>query len=415
MKKTFSILAAGAAFIATPALACEFEGQRNFPVAPLFGDASATGNPVSVEKIADEFVSRPEIRVKFEAAGCTAAEMKGKIIALNGGNPAELRARSSNFIFPTLKFLAPAVAQPAPAASAAPQFTAQAVVQPLPATTASAVPSSVPAAAPAAAPVTPVVAPRTMEEVRAPIRAARVEVAKIEQKPVAERSPEEVSFLKDGPGQIAVLQTALRNLPATGPVPAALTQDQVNAINSVATLKTDLDSLKSDMGWVKIALAALAFIMLVLAARSYFRNRDIDASMKLLENDESLTLVSKKVEAFRAEVGVLTKRVTENEEATKNISEQLDVHVIELEAGWETKLAAATIGATVGLEILFDGTATFAAEVEKDSDSTVLVKTGIKGVPNAVNVSNLLTTVRKACKKDNFRLTNRIGGLAAVA
>ena len=294
MKKFLAFIAAIIALVAMPALACEFEGQRNFPVAPLFGDASATGNPVSVEKIADQFVSRPEIRAKFEAAGCTAAEMKGKIIALNGGNSAELMARSANFIFPTLKLLAPASAKPAPAASAAPQFTAQAVVQPLPVTTASAAPLPAPAAAPTAAPATPVVAAPLavkplparvdMTDVWGAINALKADDEKL-RAAIANKSPEQVTAQ-----DLSVLQqlnaipnweATLRKLGTSGevntvnlPAPQQAAVQQVIAAKSLAESYLGRDTLDG-MTVVNSIFTLLLVILAAFGIRAW-RNRDED-------------------------------------------------------------------------------------------------------------------------------------------
>ena len=287
MKKFLAFIAAIIALVAMPALACEFEGQRNFPVAPLFGDASATGNPVSVEKIADQFVSRPEIRAKFEAAGCTAAEMKGKIIALNGGNSAELMARSANFIFPTLKLLAPAAAKPAPAASAAPQFTAQAVVQPLPVTTASAAPLPAPAAAPTAAPATPVVAAPLavrplparvdMSDVWGAINALKTADEAIRN---GQATPQQLTLL-NLLGAIPDLEAKLRNLPASGEVDTpALSAPQQAAVQQVIAAKSLAETYlgRETLDFMTVVNSIFTLLLVILAAfgiRAWW-NRDKD-------------------------------------------------------------------------------------------------------------------------------------------
>ena len=292
MKKFLAFIAAIIALVAMPALACEFEGQRNFPVAPLFGDASATGNPVSVEKIADQFVSRPEIRDKFEAAGCTAAEMKGKIIALNGGNSAELMARSANFIFPTLKLLAPAAAKPAPAASATP--VAQATATPAPVTTASAVLPPVPAAAPKAVPATPVVAAPLavkplparvdMTDVWGAINALKADDEKL-RAAIAEKSPEQVTaqdrtVIKQL-NAIPNWEEALKKLGATGEVETAkLPAEQQAVVQQVIAAKSLAESYlgRDTLDGMTVVNSIFTLLLVILAAFGIraWRNRDKD-------------------------------------------------------------------------------------------------------------------------------------------
>lgn len=421
MKKFLAFIAAIIALVAMPALACEFEGQRNFPVAPLFGDASATGNPVSVEKIADQFVSRPEIRAKFEAAGCTAAEMKGKIIALNGGNSAELMARSANFIFPTLKLLAPASAKPAPAASAAPQFTAQAVVQPLPVTTASAAPLPAPAAAPTAAPATPVVAAPLavkplparvdMTDVWGAINALKADDEKL-RAAIANKSPEQVTaqdrtVIKQL-NAIPNWEEALKKLGATGEVETAkLPAEQQAVVQQVIAAKSLAESYlgRDTLDGMTVVNSIFTLLLVILAAFGIraWRNRDKDiATAAQSAVDDALADV-RLDDTFKL---TTLARLAEVEDSVKNIGEQtgatdkVDLGQHQLDA-----LAALPVGDELDTDVFVNNVTESVVRWKRTAnDQLVIVTKGIVDYTDGTPIAKPEAFVRKAYKDGRLRL-----------
>ena len=290
MKKILSILAAGAAFVATPALACEFTGQNQVPVGALLGDASATGAPVAVGQLVGAFWGQPRIRAAFESAGCSQEQFVAQAITLNGGNPNALLARSVNFIYPTPA--APAPAQPAPAASATP--VAQATATPAPVTTASAVLPPVPAAAPKAVPATPVVAAPLavkplparvdMTDVWGAINALKADDEKL-RAAIAEKSPEQVTaqdrtVIKQL-NAIPNWEEALKKLGATGEVETAkLPAEQQAVVQQVIAAKSLAESYlgRDTLDGMTVVNSIFTLLLVILAAFGIraWRNRDKD-------------------------------------------------------------------------------------------------------------------------------------------
>lgn len=290
MKKIFSILAAGAALVATPALACEFTGQNQVPVGALLGDASATGAPVAVGQLVGAFWGQPRIRAAFESAGCSQEQFVAQAITLNGGNPNALLARSANFIYPTPA--APALAQPAPAAIAAP--VAQAAATPAPVATASAAPPPVRAAAPTAAPATPVVAAPLavrplparidMSDVWGAINALKADDEKL-RAAIANKSPEQVTaqdrtVIKQL-NAIPNWEEALKKLGASGEIEtASLPAPQQAAVQQVIAAKSLAESYlgRETLDFMTVVNSIFTLLLVILAAFGIraWRNRDKD-------------------------------------------------------------------------------------------------------------------------------------------
>jgi hypothetical protein len=429
MKKLFSLVVVGLALVATPAVAqtkeCRLVPSEQRYAVQHIPDLPA-GSSVPASMVA-EFFAAEALRQRSDPYGDCNADanaIRAELFRTNNWNADTALDRTATFQFPVPTGFAVA---PAPVARATPTTFASAFGDSSPAPTVEA-PTPVVAAPLAVQPLPARIDGsdilRALNTLRNSDREIRSELAQISQ---TQLTPEQLTLLSQL-NAIPDLEAKLRNLPVSGevqtstlPVAQQAAVQQVIAAQSLAEEYLDRETLDG------MTIAYLPIILLLVAA-GVVRDRKLNARIALKANDEDLDAIGALVQsvkgALEAKIAALDvtgaiddlkARMTATEEVTKNISEQLDVYIIEFEADWETKLAAATIGTTVGLEILFDGTATYAAEVEKISDDAVLVKTGVKGVPNAVNVSNLLTTVKRACKKDNFRLTNRIGGLAAVA
>ena len=300
MKKILSILAAGAAFVATPALACEFTGQNQVSVGALLGDASATGTPVPVGQLVNAFWAQPKIRAAFENAGCSQEQFVIKTVALNGGNPNALIARSANFNYPTPKLAAPAAAAPAtptaaatapatPTASAAP--AAQASAAPAPVATAPAAPPPVPAAAPTATPVVaaplavrPLPARVDMSDVWGAINALKADDEKL-RAAIAEKSPEQVTaqdrtVIKQL-NAIPNWEEALKKLGATGEVETAkLPAEQQAVVQQVIAAKSLAESYlgRDTLDGMTVVNSIFTLLLVILAAFGIraWRNRDKD-------------------------------------------------------------------------------------------------------------------------------------------
>jgi hypothetical protein len=225
-----------------------------------------------------------------------------------------------------------------------------------------------------------------MEEVRAPIRAARVEVARIEQKPVAQRTPEEIAFMATNPEKrITDLETKMAKLPQTGLVPAVLTAEQSAAIDAASGFKTDLDSLKSDISLLQIGLGIVAASLLALAIALLIGRRRrkqqveaiVNAKLATVKLDDSFkTLVMADIAGLKSDVTGLKSRFKHD---VKKVGETLK----------PADMKALSDGAEFGYHLLVDGLpVAFDAKVVQHTPSgDALIK--IDELPNPVTAKAL--------------------------
>lgn len=417
MKKIFSILAAGAALVATPALACEFTGQNQVPVGALLGDASATGAPVAVGQLVGAFWGQPRIRAAFESAGCSHEQFVAQAITLNGGNPNALLARSANFIYPTPA--APALAQPAPAAIAAP--VAQAAATPAPVATASAAPPPVRAAAPTAAPATPVVAAPLavrplparidMSDVWGAINALKADDEKL-RAAIAEKSPEQVTaqdrtVIKQL-NAIPNWEEALKKLGASGEIEtASLPAPQQAAVQQVIAAKSLAESYlgRETLDFMTVVNSIFTLLLVILAAFGIraWRNRDKDIATAAQSAVDGALADVRLDDTFK--LTTLT-RLAEVEDRVKNIGEQtgatdkVDLGQHQLDA-----LAALPVGDELDTDVFVNNVTEGVVRWKRTAnDQLVIVTKGIVDYTDGTPIAKPEAFVRKAYKDGRLRL-----------
>lgn len=389
-KKIAAALFAGAAFVGFSAEAAAECGElqparQTIMASEVLNFGSAKELPA--ESAAPVVAQAILVTNAYSGRGCTSQEVQPQIAAANSWGPGSMVKPTDQIRLVMPKpsaALAAAPAQPAPAASAAP--AAQASAAPAPAASASVAPLPVVVAAPKAAPAPPIVAARTMEEVRAPIRAARVEVARIEQKPVAQRTPEEIAFMATNPEKrITDLETKMAKLPETGLVPAVLTAEQSAAITAAMSFKTDLDSLKSDISLLQIGLGIVAGLLIVMAIMLLWgrhRRRKqveaiVNAKLATVKLDDSFkTLVMADIAGLKSDVTGLKSRFKHD---VKKIGETLK----------PADMKALSDGAEFEYHLLVDGLpVAFDAKVVQHTPSgDALIK--IDELPNPVTAKAL--------------------------
>ncbi len=401
-----TLFLAGAALVALPTAghACSFSGQNSALIGPLLGDASATGGPVAVGQLADAFLSKPVIRSAFERSGCTAAEVKAKIVALNGGNPAEMLARSGAVVYPTPDLTA--TAKPAPAAApaapapvataAAPQtqFESKPMIQSIPAATA-------PVAAPAPKPTSVVAAPlpvRPLPEqfdasdiwnaVRA-LQSADTEIrSELSQVPPAELTSEQLTLVSNL-GEVPDLIQKLKDLPASGVVQtASLTPEELAAVKQLLGAQTLAEEYVSrDFIDFSALLGGFGFILLSLLGGFAFwkRNKNIAAAAQaavateLAEvrlDDTFKTTVLADIAGLKSDVTGLKSRFKHD---VKKATDTLE----------PAEMKALADGTEFEYHLLVDGLpVTFDAKVVQHTPSgDALIK--VDELPNPVTAKNL--------------------------
>lgn len=414
MKNFFSILAAGAALVATPALACEFTGENSIKVGELLGDASAT--PVSVGQLVNVVWSRSDIRSVFERAGCNQKQFADKATALNGGKPNELLARSAGFNYPTLKLAAaqsaPAqvAAQPNPAASAAPVAAPSAT--PSPAASAAPTPeAAAPAAAPKPAPV--VAAPLAVRPLPARVNISEIWVVlnalknsdaeirnEIAQKSPDQLTPEQLTLLNQL-NAIPDLEARLRNLPVNGevetstlPAPQQAAVQQVIAAQSLAEEYLGRETL--DGMTVAYAPFMLFFLIISIFGIRAYRNRKAEIA----------SAVGTALQVDGLSHTMLAARLDAVEDSVKNIGEQtgatdkVDLGQTQLQA-----LSALPAGDELDTDVFVNNVPEGVLRWKRTAnDHLVIVTKGIVDYTDGTPIARPEAFVRKAYKDGRLRL-----------
>ena len=417
MKKRIPILVSGIALMfATPGLACELTGQNQMPVGQLLGDASATGTPVSVETLANAFVARSDIKAAFAKAGCDTAVVKGKIVVLMGGNPAQLVARSAPFIYPTPNLAAarpvqaPVAAQPNPVASTAPVAAPSAT--PSPAASAAPIPeATASAAAPKLAPV--VAAPLAVKPLPARVNVSEIWVAinalktsdaeirtKIEQTPPDQLTPEQLTLLNQL-AAIPDLEARLRNLPVNGevetstlPAPQQAAVQQVIAAQSLAEEYLGRETL--DGMTVAYAPFMLFFLIVSIFGIRAYRNR----------KTEIASAVGTALQVDGLSHTMLAARLDAVEDSVKNIGEQtgatdkVDLGQTQLQA-----LSALPAGDELDTDVFVNNVPEGVVRWKRTAnDHLVIVTKGIVDYTDGTPIARPEAFVRKAYKDGRLRL-----------
>lgn len=404
MKKILTFLMFGFAFVATPALSCEFTGQNQVPVGTLLGDASATGTSVAVGQLVGAFWGQVKIRAAFENAGCTQEQFVAKTVFLNGGNSNALLARSTNFIYPTPLPKA-ASTPPEPTVSAAPQFTAQAVVQSVPAATAPAAVTSV-VAAPLA--VEPLPVRVDMSDVWGAINALKASDASI-RSGLNQVSPDQLTSqqltLLNQLNAIPDLEARLRNLPASGevktstlPVAQQVAVQQVIAAQSLAEEYVGRDVID-----FSALLGGLGVILLsILGGLAYWnRNKNIASAAKTAV-DGALAEVSLD-DTFKltvlTDIALLKSDVANIGEQT-GATDKVDLGLAQLQA-----LDALVVGDELDVDVFVNNKPEAVVRWRRTAENQLVILTkGIVDYTDGTPVAHPEKFVRKAYKDGRLRV-----------
>lgn len=396
--RTIAKFSTGVALLfAYPALACDLETATG-PSGPVRVPAESLTVVGATPTAAFQNLSGVLMgNTAFNGSGCSAAQVQAALAANNPTIAGAATVPAGAMFVLVRPRVAPAAPPPPPPAAAAPAAVAPPVT-----------------AAPPPAPVR--AAPAVDYNPR--IQALEGQLATLRARPAttpaaASLRQEQITALE---GQLAAVQqakaaaeaaaqqaatsagaSAASATAAKGSEDRAAVHD-TNAAASAAAAANSASLLSGIWNWVYGFLGVILLFGAGFGIFVYFNNR----RLKAIEDN------SVSPEDFNK----LKARMEVSEEKIENVLEQGGYKVITLEAGWYQKVTNLTEGEETGLQILLDGEAEFTTLVSRGDADNCYIKAGIKGQQplNVVKIGNLEKIVRSACKPDNFRLSNKIGG-----